>query len=1079
MPGPKQSDGIPRLGMLARARNRRGLISSVVPFDGGLEGRVHLVTLEYLDPNSPQEETLLWEREVATDLLAPTNLPEVERTGPMVPGDFDALVRATRWTALSPFLDPADGTRPMDRMPLAAPFHGAIQVEDFQLVPLLKALRMPRVALLLADDVGLGKTVEAGLVLSELILRRRIRRVLILCPASLRTQWRQEMREKFSLSFDLVDRPATHALRRRLGLDANPWRLFPRIITSYDYLKQPDVFEEFRAACRVPEDSPHLPWDLLIADEAHNLAPAPFGEESEASKMLKLLAPRFEHRVFLTATPHNGHTRSFTGLLESLDPVRFSRTAENLTDGVKRRIQEVVVRRLKTEINRHGDRPRFAERRLEALSLTLSSEEQRLSQAFGAFRAKVRSLMARQGRKENLAGGFAVEVLGKRLLSCPVAFADSWRRYLAGLEADEEARVEEVHSARRAVVEEIADDREAEGRTAHAARTVGAWLKPLEASLRPEMEALDRALEALGLSAPGRPPRRDARFDALLRLLDQRLRTPEGAFRADERLVVFTEYKATLDDLVGRLRARFPQPGVLLELYGGMGEPEREAIKAAFNDPADPVRILVATDAASEGLNLQESARYLLHYDIPWNPTRLEQRNGRLDRHGQARDVTVFHFHTEADDDLAFLAYVAGKVHTIREDLGSTADVFDRAVERRLVQGASASAVRADLEADLHRARGRAHVPRLEAEWGGQEEREALRDFAAELDLDPPALRETLEKAMGMRAGLPRLAPADEQGRQQLVHPIPGLWAGLVDDTLRLPERRGVRGVLPGLVFDPERLVVDVGGRPIFRPRRDTALLHLGHPLFHAALAAFARERFPGESSASRWSVRRGPLPEGAEALVLLTLEELAVNDLREGFHHWVRTVALPVRRGDLAPALPHRAPLEWRSDDGVPPTPEDLAEAREIWLEIHREVRAFVDQSRRELTERLRTVLQATAASARKNEEARFKTRHGEVSSLIENATMQRLERELAELRSQAGQGLLFDEDVADLERSTAEKEAELRRRREHYVELRDQLERERTRVLTHLLPRRYEMRGEAQVFPVALEIRLPEVGR
>ncbi len=126
---------------------------------------------------------------------------------------------------------------------------------------------MPRISLLVADDVGLGKTIETGLVLSELILRRRVRRVLILCPASLRTQWEQEMAEKFALGFDLVDREAAIDLRRRLGPDANPWRTFSKIIASYHYLKQLDVWEEFRAASKTQPGSPSLSWDLLIVDD--------------------------------------------------------------------------------------------------------------------------------------------------------------------------------------------------------------------------------------------------------------------------------------------------------------------------------------------------------------------------------------------------------------------------------------------------------------------------------------------------------------------------------------------------------------------------------------------------------------------------------------------------------------------------------------------------------------------------------------------------------------------------------------------------------------------------------------------
>lgn len=166
---------------------------------------LHLVHLEYKDDQLPAEEQLLWELEPRSRILEPTALPSVATADPMPVEDFDALLRAARWTSASPYLDP-DGEGPVERLPISSPFHGAVQIEDYQLVPLLKALRMPRVNLLIADDVGLGKTIEAGLILSELLLRRRIQRVLILTPASLRLQWRDEMWDKFSLFFDLVDR---------------------------------------------------------------------------------------------------------------------------------------------------------------------------------------------------------------------------------------------------------------------------------------------------------------------------------------------------------------------------------------------------------------------------------------------------------------------------------------------------------------------------------------------------------------------------------------------------------------------------------------------------------------------------------------------------------------------------------------------------------------------------------------------------------------------------------------------------------------------------------------------------------
>jgi superfamily II DNA or RNA helicase len=147
------------------------------------------------------------------------------------------------------------------------------------------------------------------------------------------------------------------------------WRTLPRAVTSFDYLKQDDVLEQFRAARRPVPDSPHLTWDLLVVDEAHNLAPSALGDESDAARMMRRITPWFEHRLFLTATPHNGHTRSFTGLLECLDPVRFTGKDDPLTDSEKARLQQFVVCRLKREINERIHPPRFAERRSISFAL--------------------------------------------------------------------------------------------------------------------------------------------------------------------------------------------------------------------------------------------------------------------------------------------------------------------------------------------------------------------------------------------------------------------------------------------------------------------------------------------------------------------------------------------------------------------------------------------------------------------------------------------------------------------------------------------------------------------------------------
>ena len=1147
------SAGVPRVGMLARVRNRRGIVASVTPYDGGAAsdaGRLHMVQVEYKDHDSPHSERLLWELEPGRELLEPNRLPRVHDAPPMPAEDFDALLRAARWTALMPYLDP-DGAGPLDRQPVSSPLYSGIRVEDYQLVPLLRALQMPRVNLLIADDVGLGKTVEAGLILKELLLRRRIRRVLVLAPAALRLQWREELDTKFALPFEVVDRDRTERLRRELGIDANPWRSFGRIVASYHYLRQPDIQEQFLAASRTPEGSPRLAWDLLIVDECHNLMPSPFGADSELCRMLRRLAPCFEHRLFLSATPHNGHTRSFTGLLEMLDPVRFSQTDE-MTGVQRRRADQLMVRRLKRELNRESAAPRFCERNPpEPVLLHRDRREAALSAAFDAFRKAVRRAIA-AGQAGERAGTFAIEILGKRLLSCPTAFADSWRRardgYARAEEAARAATDADVAAAKRSVERETSDDREAEQRSGAAAGVVGAWLRGVADSVAAEMTAIDDALAALGFDPDGPPPaernpKADARFEALTDLIGKLLLRPgdDGAppaFRDDERLVVFTEYKTTLDYLERRLRETHEPVADagprILTLFGsggagGMDDAARNRVRQAFNDPASGVRILIATDAASEGLNLHRSARYLLHYDCPWNPSRLEQRNGRLDRYGQARDVTVHHFLSDDDPDLQFLDIVIRKADEIREDLGSVNELFDVAAHNRLIQGEDLARVEFELahglerevdrlrdegipgllgDAELHGLRG-GRQPDADAPPPGapapppasgaksrsdepephaDDPAKRLAALAAEIDFDPAALRQTLETAMSITGGRPQLEPARsaqaadgaaDANFYRLLHPdLPG-WRDTIDESLRLPRPGGVLGPARSLAFDADSLLRQVGGRGVFSPRPEVALLHLAHPMVERALRALTQRRLPGPLEAARWTVRRGGVPRGYDALVLLSLEELAVNELRETFHHWVRTLTLPVRGGALGAPLTH-APARNLAATALPADETGAADrdlARRIVLDVEADLEAVAAHRAQELTAALRARLETDGAEALRRENERYRSRQGEVSELIERNRIQRLERQIEKLRRERQQGRLFEQrrDLDRIASSIQEKEREIDRRRRHYEDAREQLERERRRIVDRLLPRRHALAGDAQVFPVAIEVRLP----
>lgn len=1091
------SDYLPRIGMLATARNRRALVTSVDSSLSTPNGRLHLVQLDYTDAEGKSQENVIWEYEPNTKLLEPTALPRVADESPMGLKDFLALQQATRWTALSPFL-PLNPSTIADHQVIAAPLFGAVQVEDFQLLPLTQALLMPRISLLISDDVGLGKTIEAGLITIELLLRRRIRRILILCPAALRKQWQKEMKEKFSLSFDIVDRPETHDLQKRLGLDANPWRTFPRIITSYHYLRQPDVLEQFRAACTQPKGAAQLPWDLLIVDEVHNLMPSNFGKDSDLSEMLRLISPWFEHKLFLSATPHNGHTRCFTGLLEQLDPVRFTQTSE-ISSGMQARISQVVIRRLKREINQQdeaeGKIPRFGDRSLAPIPLYFSPQERQLSEAFAQFRQAVKSLIASASKTEQIAGSFALEVLNKRLLSCPYAFALSWRRFQEGMNQPETAKASEVQAAKRSVFEDIDDDLETEGRLQYAAKTTGAWLKPLIPHLTEEIEAINQGLTHLGLfeittaecaqpqalSSQGRErltenlpnPTFDERWERLKMLIDDRLR--EGKkWKDDERLIIFTEYKNTLDYLERRLKNTFPEENRIEVLYGGMLDKQREQIKQTFNDPKSPVRILVATDAASEGLNLQETARFILHQDIPWNPAKLDQRNGRLDRHGQARDVIVFHFTSEDHADLKFLGRVVEKVNAIREELGSMESVFDAAFQRRFEDLEESDRVLDNLDQALKQQQGRVSIPRTSIEVESPIDIEQLK---LELDLNPDTLKSTLEVALGLGIGGQYLEGPDEQGRLRLRIPPPPQWESLIDECLRINNDEGQRGALPAIVFNPNHFIETKNDRPVFRFTKDTVLLHLGHPLFHQALALFARARFPGGSdnyAASRWLVRYGDVPKNADALLLLTVEELAINELREPFHHWVRTLHFPIQSGELGDLLPH---IPAGLDNAENPIQDKsmIEEVQELWIEIKPDIQNKLMEMIKELTEKLMVQLTASKTITLNEEKERFKSRIQEVNKAMKETTLAKLEKEREKILIDLQQLSLFPEFVRQQEEKLRNIEEELKLRQSHYQQLLTFLQQEQQRVLEGIIPKRYQLRGKAQIFPVTVEIRLP----
>lgn len=1080
-----EKPSIPRVGMWASVRKRRGIITEVRE-----NGRYHLVRVEYKDDLNPGKEELVWELEVFKELLEPNQLPQA-KDRPMNHGDFQALIRSCRWNAIQPFINP-EQKGSVERLPFSSPFYGAIDVDDYQLIPLLKALRMPRVNLFIADDVGLGKTIEAGLILSELLIRRRVNRILILTPASLRIQWRDEMWSKFSLQFDIIDRDSTFQMRKSMGIDLNPWRSFSRIITSYHYLRQPDVLEQFLSASRYVEGSPQLPWDLIIVDEVHNLMPAPFGDDSQLCQMLRTISPMFEHRIFLTATPHNGHTRSFTGLLELLDPVRFSRTDE-LKPAERERVKQVVIRRLKREINQRTNPPKFCTRKPpHAVMVEFSDKEHTLIQAFEKFRKKIRQSIGTTSRKKAMAGNFAIEILGKRLLSGPMPFLESWSRCKLGLIEDEIAEDSEVIASAKAFQEDLSDDREHQQRESSTSMVIGSWMKAIKEDVEKEIKEIDQAAERLGIKLDSdiisQNPAEDARFHVFCKLIDKLLRHNDK-WRDDERLVVFTEYKTTLDYLYRRIQEKFPHDtNRFLTLYGGMNDYERERIKTAFNDENADVRILIATDAASEGLNLQSTARYLLHYDCPWNPSRIEQRNGRLDRHGQARDVVIFHYVSEHSSDLKFMAYLIQKVDQIREDLGAVAELFDEATHRCLIEGDNPDNVQSTLDNMITQV---TQSIKIDADDSSQADSHSdhynlmqrMNALRKEIDLDIQTQWETLDTAMSVDHGRPQLSEPDEKNRFSLLNPNLMGWKDIIKDTIRLQTNSRTLGCVPYLTFSIKPFIEKYGEREVYKPRKDTLMLHQGHPLMQKAIGTLVRKRYPGAHSVSRWTVCLSDIPSEYEAVIHLHVEELGVNQLRETFHHWVSTHRIPVQQGELGEPLSHIPSSDCRfSNHTIDPAVEQ--KAQNLLYDLEPDLQDYVQQYRENINEKIQKQLEEDGKQAREDEQQRFQSRQGEISTLITETTIQKLEKEIADLKQKKMmaqiQTTLFEGvfNLEELERSITAREEEIERRRKHYEEVRDQLNRERERIIKLLLPKRYALQDRVQVFPLAVEVHFPRKG-
>lgn len=835
----------PRKGDVALVRHRQYLVEEVVPPASPAEAtRVDLVCLD--DDAQGRRLSVLWELELGARVL-PTEIGGLDGVKSIDPvRHFAAYFHALKWSQVT-------ATR-ADLF--QSPFRAGIQLLDHQLTPLKRALELPRANLFIADDVGLGKTIEAGLVMTELELRQRVDFVIIVCPASLCLQWRSETEKRFGQRFEIVSREFVARRRRERGFGVNVWATHNRFIVSYQTLRRPEYREPLLVHLGV-----RMKKSLLVLDEAHTAAPASasgYAIDSRITRMIRdELTARFENRLFLSATPHNGHSNSFSALMAMLDPQRFTRGVP--VEANSKALAAVMVRRLKRDLKMLG-KSGFPERKI--IRQVIEGKDHPEVELSALLVDYTRLMRPNKGH-----GRLVFINLQKRLLSSIDAFHRTLtahaERMLSGAGAKDVQLDPSAWNPTRAMGAQDddddaygPDDDELEARDAAGVASATAALKSPEGRAR---ELLDRMLE---LARQNRH-RIDGKTTRIIEWIRKNLL--DGKQWNDRRLILFTEYGDTMRYLQRTLGQTFEETHLgderIAIFHGGMSDAAREELQASFNgDPAEhPVRILIATDAAREGLNLQNYCADLFHFDVPWNPARMEQRNGRIDRTLQPKPEVRCHYfvYPERVEDVV-LDKLVQKVDVIQRQLGSLGEVVMVRLEKALERGIDEKTL-ADVEgAEELPERLQTNREELETQRSDLKALERDIDQARKIlgrskevmDFREELLRDAIDVGLEL-AGAGRMKPVGEAVEGQVAFELPALprsWEHTLD-TLRRPRRRDEPEW--GWRKEPPQPVVF---KALDRMGETRVHLHLDHPFVQRILARFLSQGF-GAQDLSRVTI--------------------------------------------------------------------------------------------------------------------------------------------------------------------------------------------------------------------------------
>jgi ERCC4-related helicase len=451
----------------------------------------------------------------------------------------------------------------------------AMDVMDFQLQPAAKALAMPRQRLLIADAVGLGKTLECGILCSELIRRGRGRRLLVVTSKSMLSQFQKEFWSRFTIPLTRLDSVGIQRIREQLPTGQNPFHHFDKAIVSIDTLKND---REYRAYLE------HAYWDIIVIDECQNVAVRGVGaQRSQRSKLAERLATRSDTLILLSATPHDGKPESFASLMNMLDPTAIADRSNYGPDDIR----DLYVRRFRKDvIGQMRAAQGVPERDAANLEAKATTQEEAVFLALSTLK------LPDSDRKAK-AGQLFRTTLQKAMLSSPMACLETVRNRL---------------------------------------KTLGESQSDTSAD-QAALEPLLPLLEPIGA-------REFSKYQRLLELLQN-----EWQWRGDnpkDRIVIFTGRRETQSFLISHLAQDLQLPKEAVQrLDGGMVDTEQSAIVERFGKESDPIRVLVATEVASEGLNLHHLSHRLVHFDIPWSLMTLQQRNGRIDRYRQKRQPLI------------------------------------------------------------------------------------------------------------------------------------------------------------------------------------------------------------------------------------------------------------------------------------------------------------------------------------------------------------------------------------------------------------------------------------------------------